>query len=151
MEAVSQIDCKLLIVGSFVDDAYFKEYAKKLKLGKKVLFIGKVPHEKLPDYYNAADVFCVPSTIFEGQGIVFIEAMACGKPIVSTKVSAIMDTVGDAGIFVPLEDSKALAGALKLLKANPSLRVNLGKKALIGSKAFSEPIVLRKYLAVLEG
>lgn len=149
MHAVAKIDCKLLVVGSFVDDAYFRKLAQDLQIGKRVHFTGRIPHGKLPDYYRAADVFCVPSTIFEGQGIVFIEAMACGKPIVTTNLPAVKDTVGNAAILVPPEDAKALQKALAKLQSDPRMRTLLSTRALRNSKQFAEEPVMRKYLKVL--
>ncbi|MEK6843661.1 MAG: glycosyltransferase family 4 protein [Candidatus Micrarchaeota archaeon] len=149
LEAIRALDCKLLIVGSFVDDDYFKKMARDLGIEKKVHFAGKIEHDDLADYYRAGDVFCVPSTIFEGQGIVFLEAMACGIPVITTKVPAIMDTVGLGAILVEKENANQLKNAISKLMANPSLRGNLKKEGLLQSQKFARPLIMRQYLKEL--
>ncbi len=149
MHAMRNIDCKLLVVGSFVEDDHFKSLAGKLGLAEKVRFIGKVEHDKLPDYYRAGDVFCVPSTVFEGQGIVFIEAMACGLPIITTRIPAIDETVGKSAVLVDPEDVGQLASAIRKIKIGRKLRKQLSKAGLHKAAEYSKDRVLRAYLKVL--
>ncbi len=78
-------------------------------------------------HYHQADVFCLPS-IQEGFGIVFLEAMACGLPIVSTTAAAIPEVVphGKAGLLVPPRDVNKLAGALIGLLGDQEKRHQFG-------------------------
>ncbi len=78
---------KFVITGSGPAEIYYKSMAKRLRLSN-VTFTGFVKHEKLPSVYAASDVFCMPST-FETQGIVALEAMATGKPVVGADFLAL--------------------------------------------------------------
>jgi len=110
-----------------------KKLAFKLSLSDSVFFTGRVSNEELPLYYTAGDVYVLP-TLYEGFGIVFLEAMASGLPIVSTTVDGVTEVVGDAGLLVPpkspLELQKALIRIYKdkdlyqLLKAKGLSRVS---------------------------
>ncbi len=81
---------KLLICGSGPLERSLKFKVESLKLGKRVLFAGYIPHEELPDYLHASDIFCRPSHS-EGLGNSFLEAMAAGLPVVATPVGGIPD------------------------------------------------------------
>jgi len=71
-----------------------------------------MPHEKLINYYQKADVFCLPS-FSEGFPCVVVEAMACGKPVVASQVGGVTEIVDDqSGIMVPPGDARALCNAL---------------------------------------
>ncbi len=72
---------KILIAGRGPSEQYYKDMAHRLGLGHSARFIGFVDQKKLPEVYAASDLLCMPST-FETQGIVSIEAMATGKPVV---------------------------------------------------------------------
>jgi type III pantothenate kinase len=83
--------------------------------------VGRVEDKRLLDYYAAADVFALPSSS-EAQGIVALEAMACGLPVVATAVGGLLETIEDGrtGHLVPSGDVTALAeGVLKLLEDEP--------------------------------
>jgi Glycosyltransferase len=80
-------------------------------------------------YYKAADVFCLPSTMStESFGIVNLEAMACGVPIVASKIGGIPDVVkdGENGLLVPPWDSEALADVIIYLLENEDIREKMG-------------------------
>jgi glycosyltransferase involved in cell wall biosynthesis len=105
--------------GWMYQDLY--DLVKKLQLEDKVHFIGYVPAEDLPMIYNLARVFVYPS-IYEGFGFPPLEAMACGTPVISTATSAMLETVGDAGLLVPPQDERALAQAIQSVVRSQSLR-----------------------------
>ncbi|RLC79910.1 MAG: hypothetical protein DRI61_06910 [Chloroflexi bacterium] len=104
----------------------------KYKLKNNVIFIGHIPNEKMPEYYNIADIVTIPTYHSEGSSISCIEAMACGKPVVVTDVGGLKELIYrdeiDGGIKVK-PTPRALASALKKLIQNPSLRDKLGKNA----------------------
>jgi glycosyltransferase involved in cell wall biosynthesis len=77
----------------------------------RIILTGFVNDEDLPGLYRGADVFAYPS-FYEGFGLPPLEAMACGTPVVASRVSSIPEVVGDAGILVSPEDEKALAAGL---------------------------------------
>ena len=93
-----------------------------------VVFLGKVPYEDLPRYYASADIFCAPATGAESFGIVLLEAMAAGKPIVASDIEGYGCIVshGEQGLLFPAKDPEALASALALLIENPNLGQRLG-------------------------
>jgi glycosyltransferase involved in cell wall biosynthesis len=84
-----------------------------LGLGDRVTFLGTIPRRELADRYRRAAIFCLPSRQ-EGFGIVFVEAMACGKPVVAARAAAVPETVvdGETGLLVDPDDPAALAQAL---------------------------------------
>lgn len=99
-----------------------------LDLRGQVTFLGTIPHRELVDRYRRAAVFCLPSRQ-EGFGIVFLEAMACGKPVVAGRAGAAPETVaeGETGWLVDPGDSEALAGAVAGLLADPGRRHAMGR------------------------
>ncbi|MEM0201178.1 MAG: glycosyltransferase [Candidatus Micrarchaeaceae archaeon] len=84
---------KFLIAGSGPAEIYYKGMAKRLQL-ENVKFLGSIKRENLPEVYASSDVFCIPST-FETQGIVALEAMAMGKPVVCADYLALKELVSD--------------------------------------------------------
>jgi N-acetyl-alpha-D-glucosaminyl L-malate synthase BshA len=123
---------KLLIIGDGPELSRIKERVKKLKLQDNVLFAGKIGNNELPDYYKAADIFIGPSIIAsdydtEGFGIVFIEAMACGTPVIATNVGGITDIIkhNQTGILIPQKNPDAIADAVVDLLKNTKKREQL--------------------------
>ena len=90
--------------------------------------MGKVSYDDLPRYYASADIFCSPATGAESFGIVLLEAMSAGKPVVASDIEGFRGvmTDGEHGLLVPKKDSDALAGALGKLARDPELRSKLG-------------------------
>src|SRR5690606_34061163 len=90
-------------------------------------FLGPVAHEALPDYYNAADVVVVPS-FYESFGLVAVEAMACGVPVVASRVGGLASTIADGrtGYLVPWRCPEPFAEKIELLLRNEPLRTSLG-------------------------
>ena len=93
-----------------------------------VSFLGKVSESDLVYWYNRASVFVLPS-LFEGFGIVCLEAMACGTPVVATRVPGVVDIIddGETGILVP-DGAEEMAGAITELLREPELRSTLAAK-----------------------
>ncbi len=124
---------KLLIIGTGERERAYKELAARLSIDRQVVWCGEVNHYDLPAYYAEADIFVLPSvplTEWQEQfGMVLIEAMACGKPVISTLSGSIPDVVGDAGILVQPADFHSLYQAIKYLLLTPGLRSQYGEKA----------------------
>ena len=83
---------KLLIIGDGPDMGYYKEYVYKRKLGKNVIFTGKVPWDSISEYYLIADIFATAS-VTETQGLTVIEAMAAGLPVVCINDESFTGTI----------------------------------------------------------
>jgi phosphatidyl-myo-inositol alpha-mannosyltransferase len=98
-----------------------------------VMYLGTVSDEDLIRLYQTVDIFCAPSIGNESFGIVLIEAMAAGVPIVTTKIDGYMSVVTDNhdAVLVPPKDSNALARAIKQLIDNPELRQRLSTQGKI--------------------
>jgi glycosyltransferase involved in cell wall biosynthesis len=87
---------------------------QRLNLGNRVTFMGELETEGMHDRLNAASIFAL-ATRYEGYGMVLSEAMLFGLPIVSCAVGAVPDTVGDAGLLVPVDDPSAFSKVLRHL------------------------------------
>lgn len=100
-------DVKLSILGKGTEKANLKKLVKKLGLEQNVEFVDEpVPNYKMPFVYGDCDIYVQPS-IIEPYGIAVLEAMACGKPVIGTKVSGMRDTIrdGETGVLVNPENA----------------------------------------------
>jgi glycosyltransferase involved in cell wall biosynthesis len=113
--------------------------AREAGVAERVHFVGRIPEAELPAWYHACDAFCLSSVEpAEGFGIVQIEAMASGKPVVCCELGNGVTWVnqdGVTGLVVPPAAPAALASALRRLKEDSSLRTRLGEQAR--ARAFS--------------
>ena len=129
LRAIATIDARLVVVGDGPLRGALEAQAR-VTCGGRVTFAGTVADEELTALYHACDVFVLPSvTRAEAFGMVQIEAMACGKPVVSTSVPSGVPWVNqhlESGLIVPPGDADALAGALQSLLGDPALRARLG-------------------------
>jgi len=127
-------DFHVLIVGgdkrSQQQVSHLQELASDLGIGERVCFLGAVDHEQLPLYYNAADVCVVPS-FYESFGLVALEAMACGTPVVASRVGGLTGTVrdGETGYLISWRCPEPFAERLELLLGNDALRRRFGEAA----------------------
>ncbi|HIF9056733.1 TPA: glycosyltransferase [Photobacterium damselae] len=135
LESMIDIDhVKLIIGGSGPDTQKYKNYLNRYNLNEKVFFIGRVSEDELPSFYAAADIFCFPSIEkSEAFGVVQLESMSVGTPIISTNIkgSGVPWVNKDkiSGIICEPKSSSSLNQALYLLKNNPSLRKSLATGA----------------------
>jgi len=106
-------ETKYIIAGKGDDESRLRALAERLGLKNSVIFAGYVPPDELAAYYALCDVFVMPSRK-EGFGIVFLEAMACGKPVVAGNKDASVDALkgGELGVLVDPEDTTAIAHAV---------------------------------------
>ena len=124
---------RLVIAGRGNQQRQLRERAQQLGIGDHVTFLGGVPHARVHLLYPAADVFTLPSIPVqdwqEQFGIVLIESMACGVPVVSTLSGSIPDVVGNAATLVQPADARALAEGLRPLIKHPDRRAVAGALA----------------------
>jgi len=119
---------RLIIVGPGI--RLRRKYEKQVRRSglEDVVFTGHVDYDELPRYYKTADIFCAPATGRESFGIILLEAMAVGKPIVASNVGGYASIVahGVDGLLVPPKDDKELARALVSLMIDEPLRQRMG-------------------------
>lgn len=108
--------------------------AARLGLENLVTYLGKRDQDTLPYYYSAAEVVVVPSQ-YESFGMVALEAMACGKPVVASQVGGLAYLIQDGvtGFLVPTDDPQALAERLSRLLCDAALREGIGAQAVIAA------------------
>ena len=132
-------DSRLIVVGP--GTRLRKRYERWIKRHdlKDVVLIGYAPYAELPRYYKSADVFCSPATSRESFGIVLLEAMAVGKPIVATNIDGYASVVSDGedGVLVPPKDSKSLARALVSVLRDKALQQRMGEKGKLKAAEYS--------------
>jgi D-inositol-3-phosphate glycosyltransferase len=128
--------------------ARLQNMRETLGIADVVAFLGKRAQPALPFHYSAAEVCVVPSH-YESFGMVALEAMACGTPVVASRVGGLTFTVrdGSTGFLVPNDDPKALAEKLSLLLTDEALRQEMGQRAATHSKRYGWPIVAGQIVA----
>jgi D-inositol-3-phosphate glycosyltransferase len=119
-----------------------KGLSDRLGIAARVTFTGPVGHDVLPLYYNAADVCIVPS-YYESFGLVALEAMACGTPVVASHVGGLSVTVrdGETGYLVEQHSPQPFADRVAALLADDELRRSFGRSASEAAGGFSWPRV----------
>jgi len=124
-------NAKLLIAGKGFLKEYLKHKAKANKIAENVKFLGCIFGKALAKFYMASDVVVCPSIFAEAFGIVILEAMAAGKPVIATNVGGIPEIVNHEvnGLLVEPHDVKELSNAIIRLLSNDKERQRMGKNA----------------------
>jgi glycosyltransferase involved in cell wall biosynthesis len=143
-------DMRLVIIGDGPEKRALQEQAAELGIAERVTFTGELPFEQVPTYLKAADLFAFAS-VTETQGLVTMEAMAAGLPVVAVDASGTRDIVqnGKQGFLVP-NDSDALADAINRLLDSPDLRKKFQRNALKRAKVFDMKNCARQMVKVYE-
>ncbi|HIZ62063.1 MAG TPA: glycosyltransferase family 4 protein [Candidatus Gemmiger avistercoris] len=137
---------KLLIVGSpFFGRTQQSSFLRRLEqqartLGNRVQFTGYLPNEDLPDYYRLADLVCVPTLVEEAAGLVAMEAMACGRPVLATRSGGMPEYLeGSQAVLVERGDTVAdqLAWSIRMLYEHPALCAEMGAAGAKRAQDFS--------------
>ncbi len=119
-----------VIIGYGPLEEELKQLTANLNLQDHVKFLGRLPNEELPPYYAAADAFIIPSHE-EAFGVVAAEAMAMGKPLISTAVGGLKEVADDkVALIVPPRDPDSVARAIVTLYHSPHLRETMGQAGL---------------------
>lgn len=154
LHAMARLDrssgVKMRLVGEDWDGtAALRSLARGLGVDDRITWTGPVPTDALRREYAAADLLVLPSH-FEPFGIVLLEAMAAGLPVVATRVGGIPEVVADGrtGLLVPPRDPTALAVALDRLIGNRSLRIELGSRGRSRALDFAWPRLTPRFIGL---
>jgi phosphatidylinositol alpha-mannosyltransferase len=118
----------------------------------RVIMLGSVPHDLLPPYHAACEVFCAPATGRESFGIVLVEAMAAGLPVVASDIPGYREVVRHdvEGILVPPSDPRRLAAAVSRILDQPELGSGMGRAGRVRAGRYSWDQVAREVEAAYE-
>lgn len=137
---------KFLIVGEGISSRDLKELVDKLGLKETVMFAGRVSEAELVKYYRIGDIFVLP-TLYEGFGIVYLEAMASSLPIISTNVGAVPEVIGSCGMIIQPKDPNKLASAILELIKDPAKQQLMRENGLNKVKTeYNRENILSAYL-----
>src|SRR5581483_1500252 len=139
---------RVRIVGSGPEAEEFREVWRAHRLESTVDWVGDVSFSQLAREYNACDIFCLPS-VQEGFGIVFLEAMAAGKPIVAARAAAVPEVVPQ-GILTDPGSSESVAAAIESMYADRDRRAELAVQGLTRVEEFDASRISRLFLAELQ-
>ena len=146
-------DVKVLVVGDDAegsgDLARLRSVAEGLNVAESVEFVGRVSQDRLPWYYSAADVCVVPS-YYESFGLVALESMACGTPVVASRVGGLPTVVrhGRTGYLKSWRCPETFANSLEMLLLNHSLQASMGRAARKTAESMSWRSVAEQLLAI---
>ena len=162
LEALGTVEnprIKLLIVGSpFFGRTQQSSFLRKLEqqargLEGRVQFTGYIPNEALPAYYHLADVVCVPTLVEEAAGLVAVEAMACGRPVLATRSGGMPEYLaGSQAVLVDRGPDIVgqLAWALQMLYEHPNLCREMGAAGAQRAKDFSVAAFYEHFVRIVD-
>ncbi len=154
LEAYKQVkqeipNSRLIVVGP--GTRLRSKYEKRVRRSnlQDVVFVGYTSYDELPRYYKTADIYCSPATGRESFGIVLLEAMAVGKPVVASNIEGYANVIthGVDGLLVPPKDTGMLARALISLMADKSLRQQMGARGIEKAKEYSWEHIAHRVLS----
>lgn len=157
--AVENPRIKLLIVGSpFFGRTQQSSFLRKLEqqargLEGRVQFTGYIPNEALPAYYHLADVVCVPTLVEEAAGLVAVEAMACGRPVLATRSGGMPEYLaGSQAVLVDRGPDIVgqLAWALQMLYEHPNLCREMGAAGAQRARDFSVAAFYEHFVRIVD-
>lgn len=153
IEAIKEVDALLLIAGDGVLRKKLEKKVKELNLSDKIIFLGRLSGEEIKYCYQVCDVFVLPSIEqTEAFGLVQLEAMLSGKPVINTNLPTGVPFVSkdkETGFTIEPKDSKALARAINEILNNPQLAEKFGKNGIERVyKFFSKEKNLEKILSI---
>ena len=152
MEAMRGVPGTLVVVGRGPEEEALRRKAREPGLGGRVVFAGDVPDEDLPGYYRAANLLALPSVSrAEFFGQVLVEAMACGLPVVSTRLgtgTSLVNADGVTGTEVPPGDPEALAAAVRRLIENPDEARRMGERGRLRAAGFDAQVMIDRTAAL---
>jgi glycosyltransferase involved in cell wall biosynthesis len=141
LEAFDSLPCKdyqFVIIGK-KDDFFYPEIKRqtaKLAAQERIIFLDYVPSAELPKLYSLAQGL-VFASLYEGFGLPVLEAMACGCPVITSKVTSMPEVGGDSVLYVDPYNVESIAQGMYHLLTNEELRINLRHQGLARAKLFS--------------
>jgi glycosyltransferase involved in cell wall biosynthesis len=149
---------RLKIVGTGPQEQQIRNHISKINLEKYVEIIGNITDDELLKLYNSSDIFVLPSIIdsqgnTEGLGVVLIEAMACGLPVIGSDIGGIPDIIsdGETGLLVPQKEIHELSIAIKKFIENQDLKEKIANNGYYMVKNnFSWEKIARDYIDCYE-
>ena len=153
IQAMDRIPARLLVVGTGPMETEWKTLSDRLGLQDKVLFLGDVSDRELPALYHLAGIFVLPASHrSEAYGLVQIEAMASGTPVICTQLgtgTSWINRNGETGLVVPPRDSAALVAGVNRLLDDDELREAMGTRAAVRARReFSFEIMVDRVLSL---
>ena len=147
---VQHPDARLIVVGDGPARSALESAARDLRLD--ATFVGRVDDEALPGYFQAADIVCSPAIGGESFGIVLLEALACERSIVATRIDGYAALVGDSGCgrLVPPGDARALAAAIDQLLSDDAERRRCGARGLEVARGYDWSVIARRLESIYE-
>jgi len=146
-----ELNTKLILVGSGPEESRIKKLIRKYRLQGKVLHLKNISDEFMFQLYTLADISVTP-TLYEGgcPPLVVLEAMACGKPVVTTNILNMREAIKDevSGFLVPPKDPKAIADAvLKIYDKNLFMKMGKASKEIVKKYDWSKiaKMAIKKY------
>jgi glycosyltransferase involved in cell wall biosynthesis len=139
-------EVKFLIAGDGLERKSLEKEAKKLNINSSVRFLGRVPHEEMPNLLSQTDVY-VSTSLYDGTSVSLLEAMASGAFPIVTNIPSNREWVtdGENGFLVPTDDEKYLARKIIESLQNPSLlEKSYQKNVLITKEKVSWPKMIKK-------
>lgn len=155
IHAMTKIEANLLIVGDGPLRHSLQQQARELGVADRIFFLGEIQNRQIVPYYHASDVFVLPSVArSEAFGIVQLEAMACGKPVVNTHLASGVPFVsidGETGITVMPGSPDAIGVAVNRFLDDPALRTAYGRAAAHRVRTeFSLDMMVRRTIAIYD-
>lgn len=138
---------KLIVVGDGPEKDNLTNKIRKLNLENSVSLVGAIKNRDLPYYYNISDIFVLPS-LKEGLGVVLLEAMACGTPVIGSNIGGIRDIIvdGQNGSFIEPGNSNNIAEKIIWILSNQEIRDTFSENGLkTVRERFSWDIVTEKF------
>lgn len=133
------------------ETARLRALRDELGLRERVRFLGAQEQDRLPTYYRAAVALIMPSD-YESFGMVALEAMACGTPVIASEVGGLAFLVEDGvtGFHVPSREPAALAGRIRAILTRPERRAQMGRAARAVARRYGWAMIAGRLLAIFE-
>ena len=141
----------ILVVAGYRDPRYWPSLARRLddlRLADRVKFLDYVDGRLLPALYAASCAVVLPS-LYEGFGLPVLEAMACGTPVVASRIGPVLEAAGEAASLVDPQDVDALAAAMQRIVDDEVLRAELRARGLVRAREFTWEATARGVLTVM--